>query len=263
MGRYTENARYFLICQKYAWKDWFVYRLQGAIWVALSLMSTVVTYAGITIIYNVSSGIPGWNYLQLLLLSTSSNMVMSLVWFFINPWSIVNKMRIGKLDPYLIRPFGKMTCVLSGVPGALSLIAGALSSAGIVAYVIFRLGIGPLLSIPYVLMLLMGTAALTMIFLAVTVISYIFMRSAQFSRSVFNLGESAGAYPIAIYGIGFQVFFSLLLPIGFAYYYPSEILFGKLGVSFILVDVLALAIAIVSSYAIFNRLIKEYESGGG
>ncbi len=263
MRDFMDNLSYFLLCQKYHWKSFFVYRLQGSIWFLVGLFSVVSTYLPITIIYNVSSGIPGWSYLQLLLLANTAGFVVGSVWYFIIPWFIVKGMRTGELDKYLLRPYGKMTCILSGYGGNISGTLGILGALAIVLYVLITLNVALASIVLFFLNVIFGIFALTMLFLLITVLAYLALGSAQFTNSLLNLSWSANGYPLNIYGIGIQLFFTVFIPVGIASYYPAEMLLGKANPVFeIPILFVSIAIIIISKIG-FDTFIKKYSSGGG
>ncbi|MCL5423930.1 MAG: ABC-2 family transporter protein [Candidatus Marsarchaeota archaeon] len=237
---FIENIKYFMLCQKYHWKEFFTYRLQGLIWI-----------------------IAGWNYYQLLLLANTSGFIIGFVWYFIIAWNIVDGMRAGELDKYLIRPFGKITCILSGYSGNLTGVAGPIGSLLLIIYSLVNLKLQLLSIVMFIFSMLIGIAAIVMLFLFITVLAYLFMNSAQFTNSMLNISFSANSYPLAIYGIGIQLIFTLILPIGFAVYYPIQALLGVINPIFAIISVFGLFIIIAVSKLGFDKAIRGYSSGGG
>ena len=258
-----ENIKYFLLCQKYHWKELFVYRSQALVWLIVGSSILLFTYLPVTIIYNVSSGIPGWTYFQLLLLSSTSGFVMELVWYFVLPWGIVNGMRVGEFDKYLIRPFGKVTCMLSGYAGNLVGITGVIGSLFLIIYCLINLNIQIIPIVIFFVSIIIGIIALVMVFLLITILSYKLMNSANFTNNLMNLSLSANTYPLNIYGSGIQLIFTLILPIGLAVYYPTQVLFSMTTPLFTLILIFVFAIIIIITKIGFNKLIKSYSSGGG
>ncbi len=258
-----ENIKYFILCQKYHWKEFFIYRLQGLIWVIVGSFGVIFTYIPVTIIYSISQGIPGWSYFQLLLLSNTAGFTIGFVWYFIVPWNIVNGMRAGELDKYLIRPFGKITCILSGYPGNLTGIAGLIGSLLLIIYSLANLKLQLLSIAIFVFGMLLGIAALVMLFLLITILAYLFMNSAQFTNSMLNISWSANSYPLGIYGSIIQLIFTLVLPIGFAVYYPIQVLLGFINPIFAIISIFGLLVITAVSKLGFDKVIKSYSSGGG
>ncbi len=260
---FINNIKYFILCQKYAWKEFFTYRLQGLIWIIVGSFGVIFTYIPVTIIYSISQGIPGWNYFQLLLLANTAGFVVGFVWYFIVPWNIVNGMRAGELDKYLIRPFGKITCILSSYLGNLSGVMGMVGSLLLIIYSLINLKLQLLSIVMFIFGMLIGIAALVMLFLFITVLAYLLINSAQFTNSMLNISWSANSYPLGIYGSVIQLIFTLILPIGFAVYYPIQALLGFINPIFAIISIFGSLIIIAFSKLGFYRIIKGYSSGGG
>ena len=260
---FVENIKYFMLCQKYNWKSFFTYRLQSLIWMIVSGFNVLIIYIPITIIYTISSGIPDWTYFQLLLLSSTASFVLDSVWYLIVPREIVNSMRTGELDKYLLRPFDKITCILSAYPGNLTGIVEIIGFLSLTIYCIINLNL-PLTSIViFFSTVAIGVAALTMMFLFITILAYKSMNSAQFTHSILNISKFSNSYPLGIYGNVIQLIFTLILPIGFAVYYPVQVLLGMTTPLFTIILIFAFAIIIIITKLGFDNLIKSYSSGGG
>lgn len=259
----TSGIKYFLLAQKYAWKEFFAYRAQGIIWMFVGVYTILFTYVPITIIYNISPGIPGWSYLEILLLSNTMLVVLGFTFYVISPWTIVEGMRTGELDKYLIRPYGKINCMLSGYSGWLGEFSSIIPSIVVIAYILLSIHLSPLLIFLYVIAMGVGIAMFITLFLFLTLISYRTLGSSNFSQIIMNISSMVGTYPISIYGIGIQLIFTILIPIGFAVYYPIESLLGFVNPFFGILSIIASIVLILLFRYAFNRLIKGYSSGGG
>ena len=189
--------------------------------------------------------------------------MVGFVWYFIVPWNIVNGMRAGELDKYLIRPFGKITCILSSYLGNLSGVMGMVGSLLLIIYSLINLKLQLLSIVMFIFGMLIGIAALVMLFLFITVLAYLLINSAQFTNSMLNISWSANSYPLGIYGSVIQLIFTLILPIGFAVYYPIQALLGFINPIFAIISIFGSLIIIAFSKLGFYRIIKGYSSGGG
>ncbi len=262
----TSNVRrsieFFLVSQYYEWKSFLVYRAQAVLWFLNSSLSLVFTFVTISVIYTISSGIAGWSYYQLLLLASLTNIVMGLMWYIVNVGQLTSDMRWGRTDPLMSKPYGTFTLFLSwyGWPAS---IAESISSLVLLVYAASNLGVPTLQLALYVPLVVLGSFALISFLMMLSVLSYHLFKGGSFMWQFLNLMQTMGQYPLSIYGIGVQLVFSLVVPLGLASYYPSNVLLGRSSAEYYLAFIaVALAVSYVS-YKLFYRLMRYYTSGGG
>ena len=102
-----------------------------------------------------------------------------------------------------------------------------------------------------------------MFILMVTVVSYILFKSGDFIDDMKNMLGGLGQYPLSVYGILGQLIFTILIPIGIAYYYPAEVLFGFVGIEGTIAELLLSIVIILVSRKIIYEVLNGYSSGGG
>lgn len=262
MNGFLRNIGYFLVSQKYGFKSLFAYRAQMVLWSIDSLFNILSAVIPIIAIYSVSSGISGWSYYQMLLLTGASTMMMGFIYLLISGWQIVQSMQKGAIDAYLMRPYGRFTIILSNFsdPSSFVIIVGG-AVILLLAWAHLGLSVGAL-GLFAVIFALGVTAAVS--FLAMlTILSYHLLRSAQFFYRITIMSSSVGNYPLSIFGILGRVLFSVVIPIGFAYYYPVNTLLGRLSPELVAAVALASVAITVVSYYLFYYLMRKYTSGGG
>ena len=259
---FTRAVAFFLLNELYGFKYFLTYRLQSAIWVIYDAFTSLYGLITLTIIYSVSSGIAGWSYYQILALSSTATMVVSVLYVVINPWTMVQNMREGKMDTHLIRPYGIITILLSSF-GDVTSIGGLPTGAAIFTFAMLHISFSALPFLAYLAMVIAGTIALILFVLMFTLLSYHLFKSANFVNRLIGVLSTAGSYPLNIFGSFLLLIFTVVLPIGIASYYPPEVLFGKISaLPYIEVLVVILAVAF-ASYKASQALIKRYASGGG
>jgi len=257
-----DAIKYYLINQAYAWKSFFAYRTQSLLWLLYSSFTGIFSFITMTVIYNVSSGFPGWNYYQMLILSSTVGMVIAAIVYNVYSWGTISSMRRGMLDMHMVRPYGLVTIMISQ-SGAKMIISGFASNFAIFAYAALMLHLSLTYIITFLGIVAIGTYALIVFWLMLTVLSYHLFKSGTFMDELVNTLSVVGSYPLSIYGTIIMLLFSILVPIGIAVYYPAELMFGKINVVFSLAIILfSLAVAFVS-YKLFYVLMRHYTSGGG
>jgi len=258
-----DSIKYYLINQVYAWKSFFAYRTQSLLWLFYSVFTGIFSFITMTVIYNVSSGFPGWNYYQMLILSSTVVMVIDAIEYNVNSWSVISSMRRGILDMHMVRPYGLVTIMISTQSGAKMLISGFASGLAIFAYAALMLHLSLAYVITFLGIVAIGTYALMMFLLMLTVLSYYLFKSGMFVNRLIDTLSVVGSYPLSVFGTIIMLLFSILVPIGIAVYYPAELMFGKINVAFSIAIILfSLAVAFVS-YKLFYVLMRHYTSGGG
>ena len=256
-----DEVRYLLISQYYSWKAYLTYRMLFA----ASMLSNVVSFAtqilSITVIYTVSTGIPGWNYLQLLFLSFLSSLTFTVLSYF-NMYDLPRQLRRGRYDAFLSKPVS-MELLFFSPPSGTGMPLGAVISAFLLVYVASLLGFSPMWLLMFLPLYLLGLIALLFVVTVIAVLAYLFIKSGNFINNVLNLLSSTSKYPLSIYGAFPQLLLSILLPVGIATYYPAELLLGRIGTpvyaGFLLFSI---AIIVVSHYLI-HKLMERYTGGGG
>ena len=108
-----------------------------------------------------------------------------------------------------------------------------------------------------------GTYALMMFLLMLTVLSYHLFKSGMFMEGLIGTLSVVGSYPLSVFGTILMLLFSVLVPIGIALYYPAELIFGKTNIAFSLAIILFSIAIVFVSYKLFYVLMCNYTSGGG
>jgi ABC-2 type transport system permease protein len=253
---------YFLKSQHYAWKGLMTYRANATLFFISSMFTVLTAFITISVVYEVSSGIAGWSYYQMLFLAATGTIAFWAVAYLINPWVIVQNMQRGTIDPYLMRPYGRLTILFANNYNNVSNIS-VISGLILLAYAAAHLQFAPLFFVEYVALLVVGVTAIVLFIMMLTLTSYHLMKSAHSAQQVINLSRTMSTYPLSVYGLLGQLAFTLLFPIGLAYYYPAKVFLGETS-TLAFVAVLAVSIAAIAlCYRADNFLVKKYTSGGG
>lgn len=255
------GIRYLAYSQYYAWKSFFIYRLQAFISLVSSVVSLLTSVLAITVIYDISSGIPHWSYYQLLFLSVLSNLTFSIISYF-NFYYIPRALRQGDLDAYFTKPVGLILLMMSPLNATIFPIS-VITSTVFLAFIVTHLVVRPASLAFFVLLYIAGLAALLMFLTMLAVLSYRLIKSGTFINRMANLLNRAGQYPLSIYGLTTQALLTLAIPVGIAAYYPAETLLGRIDpIYYLLFLFVALVFAIFSRLSI-HRLMRGYSGGGG
>lgn len=259
---FIDAIMFFLISQKYAFKNLFAYRIQAGLWLVDSVISLIGPLIPVVAIYTVSSGLPGWSFLQILVLSESTTIVTGIIYMLIGGGQIVWFMQRGGIDVYLLRPYGKFTVFISSFSDVSS-IAMVVPAVAILGYVIFALGIAPLNIAAFILMLFIGAIAIIFFLEMIVVLAYHLFRRANFFYRMTGAFSSIGNYPLSVYGRIGVIVLSTIFPISLAYYYPAIELLNGVKLLFLSEFMIGSAAVGIVSYYVFYYLMRTYASGGG
>ena len=262
-SRISSEISYYLASVYYKAKTFFIYRAQAWLWVVQSVLSLFFSLIAITVIYTVSSGVAGWSYWQLMFLIYLTALTFGVVEFVSNPMHIPYALRQGQIDSYMTRPFGVLTIMFANNIQVYALVSSIGGSIAFLAYASLHLQLSLLLFAAFLPLYLLGVAAFVMFLQMLGVLSYKLMKSGSFIGAATNALTELSEFPLSIYGSAAQLFFTLLVPIGVAAYYPLQVLLGNVTPA-VYVAMLALsAFFLYAFYWLFNRLMRSYESGGG
>ncbi len=257
----ADELRYLVVSQYYTMKAYLTYRVRFL----ASLLSTGVGFAtqilAITVIYTVSSGVPGWSYLQLLFLSFLSSLTFTFLGYF-NIYSLPGMLRRGRYDGFFSKPVS-MEALFFSPPSNVGMPIGIVFSAVLLAYVASLLGLSWMWLLMFLPLYLLGLIALLFLVTVVAVLAYLFVKSGNFINNVLELLSTTSKYPLNIYGIFPQLLLSILLPVGIATYYPAELLLGRIGIPVYAGILLFSAAVIIVSRYLIHKLMERYTGGGG
>lgn len=217
------------------------------------------------LIYTVSTGIPGWDFPQFLLLNGTFMLIagLSATFFHSMTWRTIQRIWHGSYDIDLIRPVRPLALVTmntfnpDGLPyvcvGAIILVTAlmkmhwAFNIAGVLGY-LFLIGMAFVFFYAFDVMII--------------ALSFLFLKTWALSNAVENILD-LGKYPLTIYGFAGLTVFTFLFPVGLAAYYPAQALLGQL--SLLMMGKLALsAFAFLGfSLLVWSAWMKKYTSAGG
>lgn len=258
----SRNLRVYLSSQRCSWLSFLTYRTQAVIWMLVFAATTAASIITISVVYGLSSGIPGWTYYQALALAGLSNMAVGVVLYFIIPRDLTEDMLNGKMDPLLTKPYNPVVMIFthSGWPPGAGNFASGLA---LFAFALAHLQVDPLSIAAAAGMFAIGAAALTLFTVFVAVLVYVVFRNGDFLWWLTSISGEAASYPLSIYGTTGLIALTIALPIGLASFYPARLMFA--GADY-MIDAAVVAIAALLIYGFYRGtlwLLRFYTSAGG
>jgi ABC-type uncharacterized transport system permease subunit len=240
----------------------FAYRFQASLWFFVALMDVLNVLVTITVIYGVSSGIAGWSYAQMLALAGFSSTAFGILFFLMNPFNLIMAMRNGSADQLFTKPYNKIVMVFSKY-GSFNLISLIFGGIALLVYGIMNTQFSILPLIASIFLFLLGTTAMLMFILFISLLSYVLFKSGSYINWLTGIIQNASQYPLFIYGSVFMVLLTVAAPIAIATFYPAELIFMKVSITTVAE---VAAATIVMAYLFYKGsmyLFRFYTSGGG
>ncbi|MFH0869314.1 MAG: ABC-2 family transporter protein [archaeon] len=255
------------------WRGWLA--LQVASEMAYKLNFIMKMFAMITfdsfgpllayVIYNVSSGLPGWSFSEFLLMQGVWIFTTGLthLLFFGFAGSVLENVRDGNFDLVMIKPANPLLLGLAtgaDMDGASRVVVGAVVST----YALVKMGwIASIANFAaFALLIIAAILFLLSLQIIIAAMSFVYVKTWTL-MNIFDVFVDIGKNPISVLGPVGMAFFSYGIPIGLAAFYPASALLGKIaimnvmGMFFIGLGFFAMSVGL------WNFGIKRYTSAGG
>ncbi len=262
MRRYLQLLlQYFL---QYA-KVRLAYKGDFFVSIVTTLIATAFGIAVVFLLFHRLPEIAGWKFHEILflygfgLIPLSFFNVVSINLYYFSEAYIVE----GKFDRILLRPVHSLFQVMSE-QFRLESLSDAVVGVGIVTYTARELGItyGPLDWAFLVFASVCGVAIYLSVFLLLTSVSFWVEDRVGIIPPIFNM-LAFGRYPLNIYSPFIQFLLSWIIPFGFASFYPSTILLGRVEYqSYFLYLPVVTIVFMTASILLWNRGVANYSSTG-
>jgi len=215
------------------------------------------------IIYNVSSGIPGWTLMEFILFQGIVIFVFGVWHAFIGgiSWGAAELVDEGELDKVLVRPFNALA-YLSAVYVDFHGLAEVLVGAIIIVWAMANISFSLVLIIPFLLLIILALLFILSISIITAALSIIFVNVDAVESIVFVL-LSVTSYPVSIYSSGVKFLLTFIIPAAIASYWPAAVILGKESGMGIIVAIIPVLVFFVFSLWLWNFALKKYQSAGG
>ena len=255
------------------WKGWLA--LQVSAEMAYKLNFILKMFAMITfdsfgpllafVIYNVSSGIPGWNFSEFLLMqgawTLTTGLTHLLFWGFSG--RVIEGVRDGNYDLVLMKPANPL--VLALATGA-DMDGSSRVAVGSVISIFALIKLGWIFNIvnfmSFVLLVIAAILFLLSLQVIIAAMAFLYVKSWTL-MNIFDVLIDLGKNPLSVLGPIGMSFFTYCLPIGLAAFYPASALLGKIAI----VNVIGMFFVGLTFFAFSAGLwsfgLKHYTSAGG
>lgn len=227
----------------------------------------ILNVAFLWVILSKTTAIKGWTFPELVFLYGIGEFCFGL--FAIVFFHMVTKLSEhyiveGYFDRLLVRPISplvQLTMENMDMFDLIILVKGGVLIGWSWAYLPLDFNILNALSL--ILAVFVGAAVYFGIFLSVTSISFWMPDRGGLLMPLFSLSD-VSRYPLTVYPAGIRLFFSYIVPFGFAAFYPTVWVLesGPLATEVILKSLLVAVILMIIALTLFRLGVSRYESTG-
>jgi len=217
------------------------------------------------IIYNISSGIPGWTFEEFLLINGIFIFIAGLnhLLFESMTWRIIHKVRDGSFDVRLVKPISALIyATITGVE--LEGLSRTFLGGIIIVYSLVKMGwaFSLINLVSFIFLIFLAMIFMYSIDVITTALSFLVVKSYAL-MDIFREFTHVGRYPITIYGTTGMMAFTFLFPVGLAAFYPASAILGKIP-TITIFYLAAVAFAFFGfSILLWKLAIRKYSSAGG
>ncbi len=238
-------------------------------WFISNLMQFGIGFAIIRFVIAEFGALQGWGLAELAFLYGLSVLSHGIsVILFVPTWYMGNLIVDGEMDLFLLRPLNvlfqflfldfNLIGITDLIPGALIFAYGCISLHFVLTW----------LNVLYIVLAVVGGALIRGgIWLMLGSISFWVKNRASFIVLTMQLYDKTTMYPLSIYPRFLQIFFTVVIPLGWIALYPASGILDKtlpfyIPVSMPVVSMAVGALLFLIACLMFMRGLKRYESAG-
>ncbi|WP_427339871.1 ABC transporter permease [Caloranaerobacter sp. DY30410] len=250
---------YFLINLKAV----MIYDIDFLIGIISLIFKNLMNFMIIIFIFNLLDNIDGWTFDQILFLY-GFNTVSYSIWhcFFVNTISLSYYIKSGIFDRFLLRPLHPIFQIMTDnfdEDGWGQLVFGIV----LLIIAIIRLRIMSIYLIVLPILVISASLIYASISLLGSIMVFYTVENTDLSDLVMELNEFA-KYPISIYSKFLRIILTVILPIGFAAYYPSLFYISnyQYGAWLLLLTPIVSIIFFSITCYLWDKSLRSYSSTG-
>jgi len=216
------------------------------------------------LIYNSTSGIPGWNLHEFFLFQGTFILVAGISHFFIwaIPYKVIDMVRTGNFSNVLIRPYnplGYVTSTSVDFDGISEMIVGLFLT--LYASSVLKIGLS-INVLYYIFIILIAIVFQYSLVVIVSSLSFLVVKSYAL-LDIWSNFLDLGRYPSTIYSTSLRFFVTFLFPVAVSAFYPASALLRRINPLTILIAIFSVSAFFIFSLVLWNLAMKKHTSAGG
>ncbi|MDD5254201.1 MAG: ABC-2 family transporter protein [Candidatus Nanoarchaeia archaeon] len=229
------------------------------------IISCIITPIVTLLIYNNTSGIPGWSLEEFILLQGTFIFVLGIarLFMFDFPSKIISNVRRGEFDKFLLKPYSPLLYLTFSsiqIEGIAELTTGLCLIVW--SFVKLNLDIWSFGFLFYLMFIALGILFLYSFIILISSLSFLIVNSYALFDLFFKLTDLS-RYPASIYGLTVRFFVTFLLPLAILGYYPAEAMLRGANLGLILQISIPVILFFFITLFLWNRAMRKYSSAGG
>jgi len=241
------------------------YKANLVIYSIFSIISDLLGPFAMYVVYNVSNGIPGWSFYEILFFQGCLIFVFGFSHFAFMPmtWRTSRNIQYGIVDQMLIRPVNTLALISVSNPDVDGFASAVL---GVVLMTYSAVKINAVFSvinmIYFIVLMLCGIIFYYSFAVIITGISFIIVKSQALLEAFWTV-ESFAQYPFAVYSGPVVLFLTFVIPFGLAGNYPATALLKGMDSLFFFELVGITFLFLFFSIKVWDYCLSRYTSAGG
>ena len=263
MTKLIKNIKLYFSLLNISLKEILIYRLDFVVGIISELLTLLVSFIFVLIVFQNTENLAGWNFKQILLLYGITNISIGISGFcFDSLYDIGPKyIKRGEFDKILLRPIHPLLSIIGS-----SREFGAIAdfALGIILTVLMlkelTIPITLFLILKIVLFSIIGALIVGAIQTILSISSFWTYRSNEVIWSFYKI-YTFTQYPIDIYNGFIKILITCILPFAFVAYYPTMSYLGMNAYMIYLSPVIAIVLWIIA-VKVWNLALNKYRSTG-
>lgn len=244
-------------------KEMLIYRLDCIVGVFSELLTQLVSFVFILVVFQNTKSIAGWSFEQILLLYGITRIAIGIVGFcFDSLYDIGPKyIKNGDFDKILLRPVHPLISIIGSSKEFLA-VCDLILGFGITFMMLLKLSIPITIILIFKILFfsIVGATIIGAINTIISISSFWTYRSNEVIWSFYRM-YSLAEYPINIYNKFIRFIISFIMPFAFVAYYPTMNYLGLNSYMVYLSPIIAIIFWVIA-VKVWNKALKKYRSTG-
>lgn len=215
------------------------------------------------LIYQTTSGIPGWSFPEFILFQGTFILVFGLshTFVFTFPFEVISMVRRGDFNKVLTAPMSPLLNVTFrsfDLEGIAEVVVGI----ALISWSLTQIHTTAAAGIIYGLLILAGLLFMYSVMILIAALSFLVVKSWAVIDLFFKTTDMA-RYPTSIYGNPLRFFVSFLFPIAIAATYPATILLKGVSWQAVLAILAPVIAFFLLALMLWEKGMRRYTSAGG
>lgn len=256
------NIKIYLQCIKISISSIAAYRLNFFSTLTITFLNNLLIPLIMILAYQNGASIPGYDFGEILLIQSVFMLCTGLCAPFLHNlvWTTMDHIKNGTYDMLLLKP-GSVMFISIASSFEISNIGTLLSGVLVFAYSLRFANPGFFNILQFIFLFTAGILVELSFILLMAATAFKFVGNGRIFE-IYNTVTTYGRYPTSIYKTVLSAITTYIVPVSMLGFFPASALLGK-STPGMYGSILCCVLLFIVSIAIFNRMIRSYQSAGG